>query len=625
MIRCSSTKFIVTIFSCLVISFGITPFSHAYTQSRVYDSLYFRAQNFTHINTDSVRYYLNQALLIAEESNNPNNSVKTLLELAINDTKSGDYTNCITYCSKAFEIASIHNLKSERINILKTTGSIYQTQGLTYEALNLYLEAIQLNKSSNDSKGAVLYYCLASAYEDLGEIEKCIDYAKTSLQLAKQFKNVQDEFNAYSLLANTQTKVDSIRKYLNLSKEIINQNPNLHYEKVTIFNNLAIFEKALGDYEKSSDLYSEAIKIAKTNQFNIFLSKIYNNYAYLLMAQEKYDSAKIVLEKALKYASNKNKLNLEGSIYDSYSDYYYKINDFEKAFQYQDTSTSKKNQYRSQQQIQRSLFLTAVFETEKKEMEIVEKENKLNHTKSILFASISLLVALIAVAIYYFQKSSHNKTKLLNTQNEKELEIANALIEGQDNERKRLAQDLHDGISSQIGTLRFVIDSNMQNEGFYHDLITSIDKIHNDIRSISHRMLPPQVEEVGLIPSLNNMFASLRVNNNIVFNIISNIESPLDPKLELNIYYLIYEMINNAIKHSKCTHITAQLFKDKEIIRLTVEDDGIGFEETKVKHGLGLRNIKYRVEHLNGKLMIDSEINFGSTFLIEIPEICNND
>jgi signal transduction histidine kinase len=131
-------------------------------------------------------------------------------------------------------------------------------------------------------------------------------------------------------------------------------------------------------------------------------------------------------------------------------------------------------------------------------------------------------------------------------------------------------------------------------------------------------MLPAHIQDQGLLLTLRNMVEVINKSGKFKVGFESNIKNRLSDKLEINIYYLIYELINNATKHSNGDSIFVELIEQEHSINLSVEDNGQGFDQTKIKDGMGLRNIKTRTDYLGGKLEIisDSEMTL---FIIEIP------
>jgi signal transduction histidine kinase len=132
-------------------------------------------------------------------------------------------------------------------------------------------------------------------------------------------------------------------------------------------------------------------------------------------------------------------------------------------------------------------------------------------------------------------------------------------------------------------------------------------------------MLPTQLEKLGLVPTIQNLAHSISHSSGFSVDVELEIEERLEPKLEINLYYLIFELINNAIKHSKGDSLFIQLLSHEDGLNLSVEDNGKGFNVSESKDGLGLKNIKHRVEYLGGKLIIDSKIGQGTLFMIELP------
>jgi len=287
-------------------------------------------------------------------------------------------------------------------------------------------------------------------------------------------------------------------------------------------------------------------------------------------------------------------------------------------------SIAKRNEYREKQQIQQSLFLSTVFETEQKEKEIIKQQSQLNRFQAILFGSLALILLLLGIVFYYRQKSTIRKARLIAADQEKTIEVANALIEGQDTERKRLAMDLHDGLGARLGTLRFKLDSVLDKNPSKEEIGTDIDDIGRNIRELSHRMLPTQLTEFGLIYSLKNLFSSLSNSTSFKLELESDLEERLPLKFETQIYYLVYEMINNALKHSGGDQIFVQLINHESTLSLSVEDNGKGFDQEKVGDGLGIKNIKQRISYLGGEIHIESQENRGSIFMIEIPVQTND-
>ncbi len=226
----------------------------------------------------------------------------------------------------------------------------------------------------------------------------------------------------------------------------------------------------------------------------------------------------------------------------------------------------------------------------------------------------SSLIELIIYLIYLFigilnlNKSYLQKSKEL-------LHSQNAIIETQENERKRIAQDLHDDLGATLALLSRNAkkdDVSKENQGI-------IEKAIQDLRNISRNLLPADFETFGLLQSLEKYFGNLNTQNKTVFTFISFGEAvKLKNETELNIYRIITELANNIVKHSGASKATAQLIYHKDHLFISIEDTGTGIEISKNNLGIGLKNVTSRVEYLQAKVL---EFGTGpnSSFVFEIP------
>ncbi len=212
---------------------------------------------------------------------------------------------------------------------------------------------------------------------------------------------------------------------------------------------------------------------------------------------------------------------------------------------------------------------------------------------------------------------------------EKQTEVQRALIWGEEKERQRVAQELHDGLGSLLSTLRLNAESidlsgknlNTQEKMAYQNVIELIDKACTELRSISHNMMPASIQQFGLGDTLYTIINKINTGSSIHFTLdIYGFEKRLEDEIELSVYRIILELTNNIVKHSQAKNATIQLIRYDDSISILVEDDGIGIRnEDLVNKGIGLLSLSTRVESLKGKIIIDSNKNTGTTFNIEIP------
>lgn len=217
--------------------------------------------------------------------------------------------------------------------------------------------------------------------------------------------------------------------------------------------------------------------------------------------------------------------------------------------------------------------------------------------------------------------------------NIKEMEAMalNSMLQGQEMERRRLSKEIHDGMGPLLSTVRMNVDTIKAELGSTNKAIASkfesisklINTIANDMRSISHDLMPRVLEDFGLEEAFQNLAERINESDKIKMEFYSTIgKKRFDKDIELGLYRIGQELINNVLKHAGSEVINLQLIKHPKSIVLMVEDSGKGFsegiEQIKTK-GIGLLNIETRAKALGGIFQIDSVKSTGVTASVEIP------
>lgn len=242
----------------------------------------------------------------------------------------------------------------------------------------------------------------------------------------------------------------------------------------------------------------------------------------------------------------------------------------------------------------------------------------------VFFILMALLLALTIVFIY-----TYSRKKILNEAiKRKELEIAHknellyATLMAQEEERQTIARDLHDDVGATLNIINMNINkvkesaTNQQQETVSAVAVLTTKTIHS-VRQMAHKLLPPILEKFGLAAAINELFDEVSVSGDIkVTHQLDLDESHLDEKQQLNIFRITQELVNNTIKHSSATEITFELTASNKGLYYSYQDNGVGFDITEAKKGLGMQNLENRVEMLNGTLKVKTEKGKGFGVLI---------
>ena len=207
--------------------------------------------------------------------------------------------------------------------------------------------------------------------------------------------------------------------------------------------------------------------------------------------------------------------------------------------------------------------------------------------------------------------------------------VMNAVLEASDKEKSRISKEIHDSLQQTLTIASLNLEFVKREKGHLSDQAkekfktgwTYLKKSMDESRSIAHRLMPKAITDFGLVPVLRDMFQELNATGLIKFEFITNFEDRIKIPAATNIYKVVQEAVNNIFKHSGAQHVTIQYLLIDDLIQLSIEDDGHGFDTTKVgkKGSFGLASMKSRATALSAGLIIDSYPGHGTTLVLEIP------
>ena len=212
--------------------------------------------------------------------------------------------------------------------------------------------------------------------------------------------------------------------------------------------------------------------------------------------------------------------------------------------------------------------------------------------------------------------------------------MLDAILEATEAQRRKLYKEIHDGIGPLISTIKLNLDAlqlelkgeNARAAQMIESMSQLLQTMSNDIRSISHNLMPNVLVDFGLVAALENLCQRVNSSGKVQANFYhSEIREQIRRKISLGLYRIAQELINNAVKYAQAHTINVQLIRHSDSIVLMVEDDGIGFapHQSESPHtmdkGIGLRNIQTRVRSLGGSFILESQPGEGVLATIEVP------
>ena len=287
---------------------------------------------------------------------------------------------------------------------------------------------------------------------------------------------------------------------------------------------------------------------------------------------------------------------------------------------------------------ERNLLMRTIFakdlEKEISEVEVKYKTAQLRQEKELadvkakkkeqiyLLSIVGVLILSIS-GIYVWNQ--RKKARHLSQLNEADKIRFKEVIEAEEKERSRIAQELHDGLGQLLSTARL-------NVAGLEDVVASKDKADLDrslkiiddacteVRTISHNMMPSALIRLGLIPAIYELINNVNSAKGVKIDFASNVEDSFGKSLDITIYRVVQEILNNMIRHAKANQINMSIEKSGNNLAITIQDNGIGFdiEQLKNNKGIGWKNVFSRISMLDGDIKLESELQKGTIVFINL-------
>jgi len=547
---------------------------------------------------DSAYFFYLKSLNAYTELNDLRAQSSILTSLAIIQNKERDYVGSEENAIKALKL--IQELSKTEYN-LETQWILYNLLGNISRALLQFNEALEYHKK---------------ALETSSEMQDGDSYKLSS---------INNQAFVYRKLNNTQKALELYKSILK-DKDLFDKDPSFY---CLVIDNIALtkFEAKESDYDVMEDLFMEAYRISDSIHDKIRQSEVSIDLAKFYQGLDKADKALPFAKQAYQLAkeTSYNDLLLESMLLLS------QLNPGEEGKRYLNEHVKLSDSLLFKERVARNKYARIAFETDE-----IEKENERITRERMWLMALSggLILTLVLLYIIITQRSKNKQLKLEQAQQLANEEIYNLMLSQQDkveearvNEKKRISQELHDGILGRLFGTRLSLDSLNFNEGkeavkTRANYISELKTIEEDIRKISHDLNTDFISGSGFVDIITELIEkqTKAYQLNYDFDHSDHINWEIVPnKTKINIYRIIQECLQNIYKHAEANKVKISFKPKKTVICLSISDDGKGFDIHKSRKGIGLKNINSRVNEIEGKVNFESEINKGTTITIDIP------
>ena len=584
---------------------------------------------------DSALIFGNQALRLAKELKYPKGVAQALNDLGILFIDKADYRKATDFLKESMNIRKQLNDLQGVASLYNKLGIIDQKQGRLTEALQNQIEALKIYQKLGLDKGiGYSMNNIAIIHQNLGNLEKSLEYHKLGLEYRLKMKDSAGEANSYSNMANVYAKMRDTTQSLTYYEKALDLSRILKNDEYISANlsNMGNIYMARKDFTKAINLYSESLEIRERLGDLKGISSTLSRIGTVFTETGKYKQAQAALLRALTIA---NKISVSEEKLSSLlglAKLKAVINQPDSAFilmkKYIVTKDSAYNE-RLQQQI---LEVQNKYENQKLEqdLQLIKKEKEfdevsLKQRKTEIWLLIFIIISMTGAGIFLFyrhqqrQKAARDTEKILH----QEAQLS-AVFKVQEEERRRIAKELHDGLGQTLTALKLNYHSLSRKavlpeyEPDFQRLEIMLDSASTEVRSISHQMMPKELEQFGLIAAIEGMLKLNLGNTPLKYKFEHNeFTDRIDDHIELVFFRVLQELVNNAIKHSKADMLNIQLIKNEKLVVLSVSDNGVGFEVEKYQNkGIGLLNIASRIDGIKGHLHFESVLGEGTSITI---------
>lgn len=456
---------------------------------------------------------------------------------------------------------------------------------------------------------------------------------KDTLKLARAYSRIAGDFMMIKDFKKSKLYYDKAINQLQLLKDT--------FRIAALEMNIGtLYYSAKEDVDSALYFYRKTLPVFIKKKQHGFVSNNYNNQAEAYELNGNNDKAIIFLEKALSILDKSNK-KTRLVYYENIIRNLEKLNDYQKTASYYKKYTDLKDSINDKAQNEAIAELDKKYKTAEKDKKNAELEAEKALSNTYLTIALAIL-ALVIISAYFIQKNTRKKQllaeqkkdlaeqakdleaqKVVNLLKEQELASIDAMIEGQEKERKRIAEDLHDDLGALMATINLHLE-NVGSENSPNALAktkTLLGEAYEKIRNISHIKNAGVIANEGLVIAIENMASKISSAGKLDIEVIApELENRLENSLELSLFRIIQELTANIIKHAEASKATIQLTAHEQNLNIIVQDNGKGFDTNKLDNGgIGLENIKKRIAHLEGNITIDSTLGKGTTILADIP------
>lgn len=598
------------------------------------EALYILSWEYRFTDKEKALRYGEEGLRLARELKDTTAIASALNSISETYLNFGDFDKAEQLTLEELPYARAITQTKNLLGALTRLGTINYRRGKFDEALVYQLEVQrEAEKIQKPEIIGVASLNLGLTYMDLKRHDEAMQYYRVALEAFEKINFAAGIGACYVNIAETlynQKKYKDAESAAFKGEEILKKSGNMLH-LCYIYSVLGKLYRDTGRPKERLEYQQKALDLARENQDDYMVCYNQANLGHTYLESGDLVKAKTFLDEALLHAEKVGQKSVILETFAHLRDWHLLQKNFDEARRYDEKFTSGMDSVFNAKMAEKVADSQTKYETEKKEAEIKTQRLELFRQQTLIYGLLGGLLALIVLGYLFYNRYRLRKKAELDAAiiHEQQLGL-NAVIEAQEAERKRIAQELHDSIAQEMAAIRIgfsVLQHKMaaaspQEAERIGELAQQLDQSCAEVRSLSHVMMPPGLEAQGLAPSLEMLLRNTFQHAGLNYEFEQGaVPENLDEKTKIGLYRIAQELLNNILKHAGASNVALMLYTAGNHLILSVEDDGKGFdfEQARKKGTMGLLNIVGRVNALGGTFRAGPAGQRGTFAAVRVP------
>ncbi len=589
-------------------------------------------------------HYFNKGLQIAKDHGLDEGYLQVKHRIASVRIKQDKKDEAAQLLDSIIQIAIKGNFLKVEGNVQLELGKLERTRGNYNKSLACFYRNLEIAQTL-DNPEQVSYTLLQIAidYDLSGDYQKAIEINHTGLKLCKQINNnIRYNYfnNNLAICYRNLKQFDSAFYFHKLVLQKSKEDGNL-IALARVYENMAETYSAAKEYDHAIAYFDSAYQLVKQRKGGVLKGSIFQNLSSIYREQKAYRKSIHYGLLALDIAKQKEQISELAKIYNPIYLSYKGLNQYDSALYYFEIMTTANDSIYNIEKYNSTEHIKREIESDEKQQQIDQLHYGKKRDRILMLSATGAFLSFLLISFLFIVNMKRKKElaeehqkleeqKVLTLIQEQEINVVNSMIKGQEKERQKISDELHDSLGSNLATLKLHIENLLNNKKLdkknKNEILQKscglLDETYQKVREMSHVKSTGMVAQKGLVLALEKLGNQISSKGNVEVHIdVFGFEKIASNPLKILLYNTVQELLTNAVKHAKASKINIQITQHESELNVLVEDNGIGFDfsEKSLENGMGLFNIKSKIEHLNGTFNVDSKLGHGTTININIP------